>query len=224
MKILFAEDEPDLQDVVAEYLRYQGHTVTAVPNGQAAVEEALSGAYDALILDVMMPVMDGVTALRRIRASGNTVPALFLTAKAEIPDRVEGLDAGADDYITKPFSLEELAAHMRALNRRMKDYRTRTLTFADMVLDAEASELRARNTIGLALKEVRLLSVLMTHPDRPMSAEELLEEVWPDEDTGPDVVSMYMEFLRAKLQSVQASAVIEGGGDTPFILTEAPHV
>ena len=220
MKILLAEDELDLREVVVAYLEYQGYHVVAVSNGAQAVERAATDAYDAIVMDIMMPVMDGIAAMRRIRAAGNTVPAIFLTAKAEVADRVEGLDAGADDYLTKPFAMEELSARLRALNRRKREYRVRTLSFANVQLDTEASELRAHNTIGLALKEVRLLSCLMSNADREMTAEELLGEVWPGEDATVDAVWMYVSFLKAKLKSVQAKATIDGGKAQPYRIRE----
>ena len=155
MKILFAEDETDLREVVSAYLEYQGYTVIAVCNGQEAVKKAKTDAFDAMVLDIMMPIMDGITAMRRIREAGNLSPAIFLTAKSQVSDRVEGLDAGADDYLTKPFAMEELSARLRALERRKRDYKARSLSFGNIELDTEASELRARNTISLAYKEAR---------------------------------------------------------------------
>ena len=143
MKILLAEDELDLREVVTAYLEYQGYHVTAVTNGAQAVEKAAADAYDAIVMDIMMPVMDGIAAMRAIRAAGNTVPAIFLTAKSQVADRVEGLDAGADDYLTKPFAMEELHARLRALYRRKREYKVRTLSFGNLELDTEASELRA---------------------------------------------------------------------------------
>ena len=216
MKILLAEDERDLQEVVVAYLEYQGYHVIAVDNGAQAVEKAATDAFDAIVMDIMMPVMDGIAAMKRIRASGNTAPAIFLTAKAEVSDRIEGLDAGADDYLTKPFAMDELSA----LNRRRRDYKVRTLSFSNLELDTEASELRAHNTIGLALKEVRLLSCLMSNADRAMTAEELLTEVWPGEDASADSVWMYVSFLNAKLQSVRASATIDGDMTHPYRIRE----
>lgn len=220
MKVLFAEDEADLREVVTAYLEYQGHHVTPAEDGGQAVRLATGDAYDAIVLDVMMPVMDGVTALRRIRAAGNTVPAIFLTAKAEVADRVEGLDAGADDYLTKPFAMEELGARLRALDRRRREYKVRTLSFGNLQLDTEQSELRAHNTIALAVKEVRLLTALMSRAGEPATVRELLDEVWPGEGAGPEVVEMYVAFLRAKLQSVRADVTIDGSRESAFRLRE----
>lgn len=218
MKILFAEDEADLREVVTAYLEYQGFQVTAVENGREAVEKAAADAYDALLMDVMMPVMDGVAAMREIRASGNPVPAIFLTAKGEVADRVEGLDAGADDYLTKPFAMEELNARLRALGRRKREYRVRMMALGNVELDTETSELRARNAIGLSLKELRLMSFFLSNPDRELETRELLSEIWPGEQADADTVWMYVSFLRAKLQSVQANLTIEGSRDAAFRL------
>ena len=220
MKVLFAEDETDLQDVVAEYLRYQGYHVTAVNNGAEAVEMARTDAYDAIVLDVMMPVMDGVTAIKKIRELGNTSPAIFLTAKSQIEDRIEGLDAGADDYLTKPFSMEELSARLRALYRRKRDYKIRKLTFGNIELDTEQSELKAVNTISLAQKEMKLLGCLIDHSGEGVTVNELLKEVWADDDANEDVVMMYVSFLRGKLKSVQANVTLEGDRDTSFSIRE----
>ena len=221
MKILFAEDETNLREVVSAYLEYQGYTVIAVCNGQEAVKKAKTDAFDAVVLDIMMPVMDGITAMRRIREAGNLSPAIFLTAKSQVSDRVEGLDAGADDYLTKPFAMEELSARLRALERRKRDYKARSLSFGNIELDTEASELRARNTISLAYKEVRLLECLITNSEREIQAAELLREIWAGEDADVDTVWMYVSFLQAKLQSVQANVVISGDRGHSYQLRES---
>ena len=220
MKILFAEDETDLRDVVSAYLEYQGYLVDAVGNGREALAKACSDSYDTIVMDVMMPEMDGITAMRRIRDTGNTTPALFLTAKGEVTDRVKGLDAGADDYLIKPFAMEELSARLRALGRRKRDYHARTLTFGNLELDTETAEIQAQNTIGLSHKEVRLLSCLMANSGRDLSADELLEDVWIDEPANTDTVWMYVSYLRAKLQSIQANVVIAGDRGHSFRLKE----
>lgn len=218
MKVLFAEDELDLQEVVTAYLEYQGYHITAVSDGAQAVEKARSDAYDAIVLDVMMPVMDGVTAMKKIREMGNTVPAIFLTAKAAVSDRIEGLDAGADDYLTKPFAMEELSARLRALYRRKREYKVHTLTYGNIELDTEQSELKACNSISLAFKEVRLLGYLMGRAGELVTAQELLDEVWRGENAGTDTVWMYVSFLRGKLESVQANVTIDGDREHPFRL------
>ena len=218
MKVLLAEDERDLREVVAAYLDFQGYEVDAVENGQEAVEASERSAYDVVVLDVMMPVMDGLTAMRRIRETGNLTPALFLTAKSEIADRVEGLDAGADDYLTKPFSMDELNARLRAMGRRKREYGVRMLTFGNLRLDTEKGEIKAINTISLAHTEVRLLSCLISGADRMIPAEEILREVWQNEQADVETIMLYISFLRAKLQSVQADVMIEEDASPAFRL------
>lgn len=220
MKILLAEDEEDLRDVVTEYLRFQGYRVTSVCNGAEALEAAKADAFDAMVLDVMMPVMDGITAIKKIRETGNTSPAIFLTAKSQVEDRIEGLDAGADDYLTKPFSMEELSARLRALGRRKRDYRPRSLKFGNIELDMEQSELRAINTISLARKEIKLLSCLIDHSDEGITVEDLIKEVWDKEQANDDMVKMYVSFLRGKLESVQANVIIECGENASYRIRE----
>ena len=224
MKVLFAEDENDLREVIKKYLEFQGYYVDAVINGAQAVDKLSKDAYDAIIMDIMMPVMDGVTAMKRIREAGNTIPAIFLTAKSEVSDRVEGLDAGADDYLTKPFAMQELSARLRALYRRKRDYKTRTFTFGNFELDTESSELRAHNTIALSQKEVRLLCCLLLNSDKNMTADELLLDVWSGEDTSPDIVWMYISFLNDKLKSVKANAQINAYDSSSYRITEVGNV
>ena len=151
MKILFAEDETDLREAISEYLEIQGHHVTAVGDGKQAVEKAAKDAFDVMLLDIMMPVMDGITAIKEIRRAGNNVPAIFLTAKSQVSDKVEGLDAGADDYLAKPFAMEELNARLRALYRRKRDYLANVMKIGNVVLDTEQAELRAVNSISISL-------------------------------------------------------------------------
>ncbi len=219
MKILLAEDENDLREVVNDYLTYQGHAVTAVPNGEEALKAAQADAFDVILMDIMMPVMDGLTAMRKLRERGDMTPAIFLTAKGEVSDRVEGLDAGADDYLTKPFALEELGARLRAMVRRKRDYQVRVLVLGNTELDTESSELRACNSISLSQREVRLMSLLLNGRERSFTTEELLREVW-QEEAKEDSVWMYITFLRAKLQSIRADCTIEGERGGSFRLVE----
>ncbi|MBR0415228.1 MAG: response regulator transcription factor [Clostridia bacterium] len=209
MKILIAEDETDLREALAAYLDYQGHSVVAVADGAAAIERLLRDAYDVVVMDIMMPVMDGISAMRKIRASGNMTPAIFLTAKTQVEDRVVGLDAGADDYLTKPFAMEEFSARLRALYRRKRTFEPRLLAFGNVELDTEAAELRAQNTIALAQKEVRLFAFLLSKRQEACSAEQILEEIWRGESATPDTVWMYISFLNAKLGAVKADVCID---------------
>lgn len=210
MKILLAEDEDDLREVTSAFLELKGYTVDTAQNGAEAVEKAGMSAYDAIVMDIMMPVKDGITAMKELREKGDTTPAIFLTAKTEVSDRIEGLDAGADDYLTKPFSMDELTARLRALYRRKREYRLKSMTFGNVELDTETAQLKAGNSIGLAVKEVRLMEFLLSNVDRELSTEEILHEVWDQEGTGKDVVWMYISFLQAKLKSINADIRIDG--------------
>ncbi len=225
MKILLAEDEEDLRDVLSAMLEHNGYSVDAVPNGREAVELALKNTYDAMVLDVMMPEMDGIEAMRRIRESGDTTPALFLTAKVELNDKVEGLDAGADDYLTKPFAVAELMARIRSITRRHETYNTRESSSAridlnGLVLDTERAELSFENSISLAVKEVKLMSLFMENPEMVFSTSDIYERVWAGEELSREVVWVYISFLRGKLESIGACASIEGekNGDFRFCL------
>ncbi len=220
MKLLLAEDEEDLAEVVAEMLRVSGYEVDAVENGKEAVEKATTNAYDAMIFDIMMPVMDGITAVKEIRRMGDHTPALFLTAKTEVNDRIEGLDAGADDYLTKPFAMGELLARVRAMTRRHRDYEPKVITLGNLTLDVGKGELKCRNSISLALRECRMMEHFMTNPGVEFSTEELLEKFWEDDEAEKEAVWMYVSFLRNKLQAVGGDRQIVGERGGSFSITE----
>ncbi len=225
MKILLAEDETDLAEVVSAMLTHSGYTVDAVSNGLEAVEKARSDAYDAILLDVMMPVMDGLAAVAEIRKSGNNTPVLFLTAKTEVDDRIAGLDAGADDYLTKPFAMGELLARVRAMTRRRGQYSPSIVTLQDLTLDTSRSELTWRNSISLAVREARLMELFMNNPGIAFSTEELLEKFWKNEDgSDAEAVWMYISFLRNKLKSVGSSLIISGESGGAYVLTNGTSV
>ena len=225
MKILLAEDETDLAEVVSAMLTHSGYSVDTVANGLEAVEKTKSDAYDAILLDVMMPVMDGLTAVKEIRKDGNTTPVLFLTAKTEVDDRIAGLDAGADDYLTKPFAMGELLARVRAMTRRHGQYTSSIVTLQDLTLDTSKSELTCRNSISLAVREARLMEQFMNHPNIAFSTEELLEKFWKNEDGADgEAVWMYISFLRNKLKSVGSSLVISGESGGAYVLTQGAAV
>ncbi len=220
MKILFAEDETDLRDAVSTYLSMQGHHVVAVENGNQAVEKTRQDAFDVILLDVMMPEMDGFTAIKEIRKDGNAVPAIFLTAKSRLADKIEGLDLGADDYLTKPFAMEELNARLRALHRRQRDYKVKKITFGNVELDIEQSQLRAINTISISYREICLFEFLIGRAGEYVREQELAREVWSDENSDSDVIWLYVSFLREKLRYIQASVIIDGDWGGPFALME----
>ena len=221
MKILLAEDESDLSEVLKAMLEHADYVVDAVENGAQAVERARTDAYDLIITDWMMPVMDGLDAVKEIRRLGILTPVLFLTAKAEVDDRISGLDAGADDYLSKPFAMGELLARVRAMTRRRNDYTPRVLKLNDVSLDVEKAELSCKNTISLASREIRLMELFMNNPDIFFSTEDLLERFWHEEDADSDAVWMYISFLRNKLKAIGATLVIAGKEGGSYSLKKA---
>lgn len=211
MKILVAEDEPQLLRVLTVAMEHAGYDVDPVDNGLKAVEHAKENFYDVIMLDIMMPVMDGITALKKIRESGDKTYILMLTAKAEVDDRVTGLDSGADDYLTKPFSLKELLARLRSKERREDDFTPNKLELGDVTLNVSKQELVSHNSIRLSGTETQLMNYFLLNQNKELSTEELLNHVWKnDADANADVVWIYVSYLRQKLQSIQSSVRIEG--------------
>ena len=220
MKILVAEDEPQLLRVLTVAMQKAGYEVDPVDNGLKAVEHANKNCYDVIILDIMMPVMDGITALKQIRESGDKTYILMLTAKAEIDDRVTGLDSGADDYLTKPFSLKELLARLRSKERREEDFTPNELKVGDVSLNVSEQELASHNSIRLSGQETQLMNYFLLNEGKELSTDELLNHVWKnDEDANSDVVWIYVSYLRQKLQSIRSSVKIEGekGGNYELV-------
>ncbi|KXT76591.1 response regulator transcription factor [Streptococcus sp. DD12] len=217
MRILFAEDEAQMSRVVTTALSHEGYVVDAVFDGQKAVDLSQAHAYDVVILDIMMPKKTGLEALKEIRASGNTSHIIMLTAMAEIDDRVLGLDAGADDYLTKPFSLKELLARLRSMNRRQENLTPSHYCLGNLTLDVVNQELKAENSVRLSSKESKLLTFLLQNHDKVLSTNEIFRHVWSDttKDDPATYVYMYISYLRQKLQAVQANSHITGenGGD-----------
>lgn len=211
MKILVAEDEPQLLRVLTVAMEHAGYDVDPVDNGLKAVEHAKENSYDVIMLDIMMPVMDGITALKKIRESGDKTYILMLTAKAEVDDRVTGLDSGADDYLTKPFSLNELLARLRSKERREDDFTPNKLELGDVTLNVTKQELASHNSIRLSGTETQLMNYFLLNQNKELSTEELLNHVWKNDiDANADVVWIYISYLRQKLQSIQSSVRIEG--------------
>ncbi|MBI1721700.1 transcriptional regulator [Lactobacillus crispatus] len=211
MKILVAEDEPQLLRVLTVAMEHAGYDVDPVDNGLKAVEHAKENSYDVIMLDIMMPVMDGITALKKIRESGDKTYILMLTAKAEVDDRVTGLDSGADDYLTKPFSLKELLARLRSKERREDDFTPNKLELGDVTLNVSRQELVSHNSIRLSGTETQLMNYFLLNQNKELSTEELLNHVWKNDiDANADVVWIYVSYLRQKLQSIQSSVRIEG--------------
>ena len=175
MNILVAEDEEDLMDVIEAVLDANGYTVDVAENGAQMLEKASQNEYAAIVSDIMMPVMDGITAVKKLRESGNDTPVLFLTAKTEVDDRINGLDAGADDYLTKPFAVGELLARVRAMTRRSRANTQKVISVYNITLDTEREELTGQNSIRLPAKESHMLGFFMNNPEKDFSTEELIE-------------------------------------------------
>ena len=224
MRILLAEDEQQLARVVMTALAHEGYQVDWAKDGQQAVQLAQQTVYDLMILDIMMPVMNGIEALKEIRASGHTNHVIMLTAMAEVDDRVTGLDAGADDYLTKPFSLKELLARMRSMSRRVDHYEAPQLALGNTQLKLEEMEVSANNAIRLAGKEAKLLALLMKNPGKALSQTYIYDRVWADE-AGPadyELVNVYLAYLVQKLLSIRSNLQIVGQPSGPYqLLVEA---
>ena len=211
MKLLLAEDEAELSNALLAILRHSGYTVDAVDNGRDALDYARVGEYDGLVLDVMMPQMDGMEVLRRLRQEGISTPALFLTAKSEIDDRIKGLDIGADDYLTKPFDMGELLARIRAMMRRREDFTPSSLHTGNVTLDTSTCTLSTpgHEPLHLASREFQMMEMLLSSPGRVISADTFMERIWADGDAGTDIVWVYISNLRKKLRSLDAEAEIK---------------
>lgn len=220
IKILLAEDTSDLNRALTVVLQHEGYSVDSVFDGEEALERLRSDAYDTVILDIMMPKADGLEVLSRMRSEGNTVPVLLLTAKAEIDDRVAGLDAGADDYLTKPFAMKELLARIRSMTRRRIQYTGEELCFGNITLNAQRFELHAENAVRLSSKEFALMYLLMQNTSHPLDTSYILQHVWAgDENAGDETVWLYISYLRNKLSAVGADATLEGSRGGSFILS-----
>ena len=217
MRILIAEDELTIARALKVMLEKNKYAVDMVHNGLDALEYILAVRYDALVLDIMMPGMDGIQVLQAARSRGIATPALFLTAKAEIDDRVAGLDAGADDYLPKPFAAPEFLARVRALVRRSDSYAAPILRLGNLMLDCGQYTLASpMGTLRLNNKEYQLMELFMRHPRQVFSCEHLMEKIWGlDAEAEIDVVWTYIGFLRKKLKQLEATAelrTIRGAG------------
>lgn len=210
MRILIAEDEVSIAKALKVMLERNKYVVDAVYNGTDAVDYACTNVYDALILDIMMPGMDGIAALTAIRRSGVTTPALFLTAKAEVEDRVAGLDAGADDYLQKPFAASEFLARVRALTRRSGSYAPALLRLGNTTLDCGQYTLSTpAGSLRLNNKEYQLMELFLRHPRQVFSSEHLMQKLWSmDSAAEMDVIWTYIGFLRKKLKLLEADVEI----------------
>ena len=222
MRILLAEDELALSKAYAQVLIMQGYEVEQVYDGKAALEAANSGTYDLMIFDVMMPNMSGLEVLKALREAGNTTYVIMLTAMSELDDKVEGLELGADEYLTKPIPLKELAARVRSLERRIDtSYNENVLTFGSVKLNVSQQELSAKNSIILAGKETKLMEVLMLNKNKKLSTEYIYNHVWSkDDDSDTGYVWIYISYLKQKLKAINANVDILGEENREFELVE----
>ena len=210
MKLLLVEDEIAMSEAVCDILNYHKYMVDCVYNGKDAVEYALHGDYDGIVMDIMMPVMDGLSALKKIRDAGCSVPVLLLTAKSEIEDRILGLDTGADDYLPKPFAMGELLARIRAMLRRRENYTPDKIAFGNLSLDQSRGELSVgENAVSLSKLEYRLMEHFMNNPGISFSPEALLERIWGmNSDAEIGSVWVYISYLRKKMAQLSADVEI----------------
>ena len=222
MRLLLAEDEKELSNALVEILKHNNYTVDAVYNGEDAYNFLETQNYDGAILDIMMPKMDGITVLKKIREQGNDVPVLILTAKSDIDDRVFGLDSGADDYLSKPFAAKELLARIRSVTRRKTEAVSSVLRFGNISLNCVNFELSSpKGAVRLKNKEFQMLEMLIANPKRLISAERFLERIWGyDSETEINVVWVYISYLRKKLAALEADIQIKATRNQGYSLEE----
>ncbi|WP_071440739.1 response regulator transcription factor [Traorella massiliensis] len=222
MRILLCEDERELSNAIVAILKHHNYTVDAVYDGTDALDYAISGEYDVILLDIMMPKMNGLEVLRQLRKIHVYTPVLVLSAKSEIEDRITGLDMGADDYLPKPFSMAEMLARIRALTRRKNEVMENVLTFADLTLDRLTYELIVKDErIRLSNREFQMIEMLMSHPSVVISTENFMDRIWGfDSDAEINVVWVYISALRKKLNQLGAHVIIKAARGVGYTLEE----
>ncbi len=210
MKLLYAEDEPALSEAVVDYLTYHKYIVDAVYNGEDAYDYAISGGYDGIILDIMMPKRDGLEVLSALRQNGCRTPVLLLTAKTQVEDRIQGLDTGADDYLPKPFDMGELIARIRAMLRRREEYHPDLIRFGDLTLDLQSGAINVGEmSFQLPKQEYRVMEQLMLNHTLYLSSEQLLVKAWGyDAETDLNIVWLYISYLRKRLSAMESRVEI----------------
>lgn len=224
MRILLAEDERSLSRAIIALLERNNYSADAVYDGQEVLAYLEAGNYDALILDWMMPKLDGLCVLRALRQRGNRIPVLMLTAKSEVDDKVLGLDSGANDYLTKPFSTQELMARIRAMTRSQTGQFTSRLTFGNITLDQATFELSSPSgSFRLTNKEFQMMELLMRNPRQLIPTERFLERIWGyDSDVEQNVVWVYISYLRKKLAALRADIQIKVTRNAGYSLEGRP--
>ena len=222
MKLLLAEDERSLSKALVAILEHSKYTVDPVYDGEDALYYLENGDYDGAVLDIMMPKMDGLEVLRRIREEGSLVPVIMLTAKSELDDKISGLDAGANDYLTKPFEPAELLARIRAMTRSKTAQPDSVLRLGNVTLDRTTSKLTGpAGDYTLANKEYQVMELLMKEPGIILSTEMLMDKVWGyDSDSDINVVWTYISYLRRKLKAIKADVEIKAKRNTGYYIAE----
>lgn len=222
MRLLLAEDEAALSRALKTILERNNYSVDAVYDGQTALEYLESDAYDGVILDIMMPKVDGITVLKQVRSRGSRIPILLLTAKSEVDDKVLGLDAGANDYLTKPFNSRELLARIRAMTRAQTAQTDSQLHVGNVTLDRATYELSTPSgAYRLANKELQMMEMLMSNPRRLISSERFMEKIWGyDSEAEMNVVWVYISYLRKKLTALHADIQIRAKRNAGYTLEE----
>lgn len=221
MRILLAEDEISLAKAIVKILEKNNCTADAVHNGEDALRYLETGSYDALILDIMMPKVDGITVLKKLRESGSDIPVLILSAKSEVEDKVLGLDRGANDYLTKPFDTRELLARLRAMTRPQRTVSS-LLTMGNISLDRASYVLSSpTGSFRLANKEFQIMELLLSNPKNLISTERFMEKIWGyDSDAEISVVWVYISYLRKKLTALNANLQIRASRNAGYTLEE----
>ncbi len=211
MRLLIAEDEHELVRALEVILKRANYTVDAVFNGKDAYEYARSGEYDGILLDLMMPEMNGLEVLEKLRQEHVATPVLILTAKSELDDKIQGLDLGADDYLTKPFEMGELLARIRAMMRRKADFTGTNLTCGNLTLNRISYDLQTpdHEPVHLSGREYQMMEMLMSPTGRVVSVDHFMDRIWSDADADVNVVWVYISNLRKKLLSLEATAEIK---------------
>lgn len=222
MRLLFAEDEKALSKALTAILERNHYTVDAVYDGQSALDYLDTDNYDGVILDIMMPEVDGLSVLKRIRHQGNLVPVLLLTAKSEVDDKVQGLDAGANDYLAKPFDSKELLARIRAMTRAQTAQTSSKIKIGNVTLDRASYELSTpAGSFRLANREFQMLELLMSNPHQIISSERFMEKIWGyDSEAEINVVWVYISYLRKKLTALHADVSIKATRNVWYSLEE----
>lgn len=222
MRLLVAEDEKDMNRLITRTLEKEGYGVDSCFDGEEAMDYLESAEYDGVILDIMMPKMDGHQVLKKLRARGSDLPVLFLTARDSIADRVAGLDLGADDYLIKPFDFDELLARVRAMMRKRSGHKTSVITIGDLKIDTGSHEVtRGDRSIELSSREYSILEYMAMHPGQVLSREQIETHVWNfDYSGGSNVVDVYISYLRKKIDGKENVKLIRTVWGTGWMIKE----